>query len=414
MMPPRPIRYTSYMDSRRIFLGKVASGLGTLAVAPGRVLGANDRIRVGFIGFGDRGLELFNYVRSCAHTEAAAFCDVYTQRLERAQAAAPGVTMYRDYRRMLEDASIDAVMIATPPHLHAEHFCAALDAGKHVYQEKTMALTLDHAKRMRAAWKRHTGKHVVAIGHQVCSSGQARDARMFLAEPARMGKITAIGMRMYRNTSRGRAPGARRPTQDMNPENIAWDLFLGEAPAREFDANRFVNWRHFWDYSSGNISENMTQQLAFWYKALRLKIPQSATASGGVFVWKDGRETPDTMSVALAQPEEMLIHWSCGSGNDHPGAGEQVLGENGTISREAQLRYFPQKANRPEGNEMTGRASHVPHAHVEDFFDAIRTGREPSCPFELGWRVSIAASMAVESYRRSRTVRWDAKKEEIV
>src|ERR1700733_12718593 len=125
------------MDSRRNFLGKVASGLGTLAGVPARVLGANDRIRVGFIGAGDRGSELLHHVHACPKTEIVAFSDVYVQRLEKARSAVLTAATYLDYRRLLDDHSIDAVVIATPPHLHAEHFCAALDAGCHVYQEKT-------------------------------------------------------------------------------------------------------------------------------------------------------------------------------------------------------------------------------------------------------------------------------------
>jgi predicted dehydrogenase len=122
------------MDSRRNFIGKVASGLaGTLAAGPARVLGANDRIRLGVIGAGDRGMELVNQVRACSSAEITAFADVYTKRLERAQAVVPGADAYLDYRRLLDDSALDAVIVATPQHLHAEHFCAALDAGKHVY-----------------------------------------------------------------------------------------------------------------------------------------------------------------------------------------------------------------------------------------------------------------------------------------
>src|SRR5215831_19481643 len=164
------------MDSRRNFLGKVASGLGTLAAVPGQVLGANDRIRFGIIGFGDRATELFNHVKACPGTETIAFCDVYTKQLERAKSLVPSAATYLDYRRLLEDKSIDAVIVATPQHLHAEHFCAVLDAGKHVYQEKTMAFTVDHAKRMRASFKRDGGKHTVQIGHRWTSYGQTEDA----------------------------------------------------------------------------------------------------------------------------------------------------------------------------------------------------------------------------------------------
>ncbi len=223
-------------------------------------------------------------------------------------------------------------------------------------------------------------------------------------------------MRMFRNTPRGKAQWSRiaRVTSDVNASNVTWSAFLGEAPACEFDPNRYVNWRLFWDYSGGNIYEHMSHQLAFWYKALRLEIPRGATAAGDILLWKDGREVPDTMTVSLHQPEEILIHWASCFGNNHLGVGEDVLGDNGTISRDAQVRYTPQKINRPDGNEMTGRSTHVPQAHMQNFFDCIRDSATPNCPFDLGWRVSIAARMAVESYRSGRTVRWDPEKEEIV
>src|SRR5262249_17086275 len=174
------------MDSRRNFLGKVASGIGTLAAVPRNVLGANDRVRVGFIGFGDPATELFHHLKACPNTETVAVSDVFTKQLERARSLAPAAETYLDHRRMLEDPSIDAVIIATPQHLHAEHFCASLDAGKHVYQEKTMAFTVEHAKRMRAAFKKDAGKHTVQIGHQHCSSGHLADVQMFLSDRDRV------------------------------------------------------------------------------------------------------------------------------------------------------------------------------------------------------------------------------------
>ncbi len=405
------------MDSRRNFLGKVASGLaGTLAAVPAQVLGANDRVGVGIIGFGDRGVELLNHVRACPNTSTVGICDIFNQQLEKAGSLAPDAALYDDYRRMLDDPAIDAILIATPQHLHAEHFCASLDASKHVYQEKTMAFTVEHAKRMRAAYRKDGGKRTVQIGHQACSFGHMHDVRQFLAGSNRVGRITAINMQTYRNTPRGKAQWSRtaRITSKVNAENIAWDAFLGDAPAREFDANRYMNWRLFEDYSGGSVHENLSHQLSFWYKALNLQIPKTASMTGGVYLWKDGREVPDTMSVALAQPEEMLINWRSGFGNNQPGTGEEVLGDLGTISRSTQVRYTPQKINRPDDNEMTGRSTHVPHVHMENFFDAIRGNAEPNCPFDIGFRVSIACRMAVDSLRAGRTLYWDAKKEEIV
>jgi predicted dehydrogenase len=289
---------------------------------------------------------------------------------------------------------------------------ASLEAGKHVYQEKTMAFTVEHAKKMRAAWQR-AGQRTVQIGHQWVSSGQIPDAASFL-KPELMGKITAIHAHMYRNTPHGKPQWARPVYPDMTAENIVWKSFLGEAPAHDFDAQRFVNWRYFWDYSGGNVYENMCHQLAFWYKALGLKIPKAVTMTGGLYLWKDGREVPDTMNVSMEHAEEILFTWDSGFGNDQLKVAEDALGDNGAICRGQQIRYTPQKVNRPDGNEMMGATRGVPRAHMQNFLDCIRSGQEPNCPFELGFRVSIACRMAVESYRQQRTVRWDAAREEIV
>src|SRR6202142_3151865 len=221
------------MDSRRKFIGKMATGLaGTLA--PASVLGANDRIRLGIVGAGDRGIQPPRWALACPNPGIAAFADVYTRRLEEAKAVAPAAAAYRDYRRLLEDPSIDAVVIATPPHLHAEHFTASLDAGRHVYQEKTLAFTVEHARRMRAA-REKAPRCTVQIGHQACSSGQVADALTFLRE-GRGGKITAIRAHMFRNAPLAKPHGTRPLYPDMTPENIDWGAFLGESPRIPFDA----------------------------------------------------------------------------------------------------------------------------------------------------------------------------------
>ena len=401
------------MDSRRNFIGRVASGIaGTLAV-PSAVLGANDRIRLGIIGAGARGMEIVREAMSCPNTEFVAFADIYTRRLEEAKRVAPNAKTYLNYKDLLDNKSIDAVLIATPQHLHCEHFVASLDAGKHVYQEKTMAFTVDHAKKMRAAYKR-AGKRTVQIGHQSCSMGQMTDALQFLSNKDWMGKVTAIHGHMYRNTPHGKPQWSRPVYPDMTPENIIWKSFLGGAPPRDFDANRYANWRFFWDYSGGNVYENMCHQLSFWYKAMNLQIPKAVTMTGGVYLWKDGREVPDTMNVSMEHPEEMLFSWDSGFGNSQLGASEDVLGTDGTISKAQQIRYMPQKVNRKDGQEMQGQTKTLPAAHMQNFLDGVRTGKETNCPFDVGFRVSVACRMAVESYRQGRTMRWDAVKEEIV
>lgn len=401
------------MDSRRKFIGAMATGLASTLASSAAVLGANDRLRVGVIGAGQRGIELVHQALACPNVEIAAFADVYSKRLVDAGHLVPAASLFDDYRRLLDDAAIDAVIIATPPHLHCEQFVHSLEAGKHVYQEKTLAFSLEHAKRMRIAW-REAPKAVVQVGHQACSSGQMGDAVNFLAS-GHVGRITAIRMHWYRNTPRGKAQWSRPVYPDMTPANIHWDAFLGEAPRREFDAQRFINWRFFEDYSGGNVHENLSQQLAFWSKALRLEIPQAATMTGGLYLWKDGRDVPDTMNVTFEQPEQMLVSWDSGLGNSELGITEDVLGSDGTISRHSSgIRYLPQKVNRPDGAEIAGKAPSFPTAHMQNFVECIRSSKEPHCGFELGFRVSVACRMALESFRQGRTVRWDPRTETIV
>ena len=399
------------MHSRRNFIGTVATGLaGTLA--PSNVLGANDRIRLGIIGAGDRGMQDVRDAMACPNTEFVAFADIYTKRLEDALRVAPQAKTYLDHRYLLEDKSIDGVLIATPQHLHAEHFIASLDAGKHVYQEKTMAFQVDHAKRMRAAYKKASNR-TVQIGHQSCSSGQVKDAAQFLAS-GNVGKVTAIHAHMYRNTPHDKPQWSRPVSPDMTPEKIIWKSFLGSSPPHDFDPNRYANWRFFWDYSGGNVYENMCHQLSFWYKVMNLQIPKAVNMAGGIYLWKDGREVPDTMNVSMEHPEEILFSWDSGFGNNQLGSTEDVLGTDGTISKGQQIRYIPQKVNRPAGIEVMGNTSTPPRAHMQNFVDCIRSGQTPNCPFDVGYRVSIACRMAVESYRQGRTVKWDAAQEEIV
>ncbi|BDC49989.1 hypothetical protein F183_A23050 [Bryobacterales bacterium F-183] len=400
------------MDTRRNFLGKV-TGIASAVSAAAPAVGANDKIRMGIIGIGDRGTELVHQAMSIPGVEMVGFADVYTRRLEAAKRIAPNAQTYLDHRRLLDDKSVDAVIIATPQHLHCEHFVNTLGAGKHVYQEKTMAFTVDHAKRMRKAFQSDGGKHVVQIGHQSCSSGQVADAVEFLKE-GKVGKITAIAANMFRNTPHGKPQWSRPVYPDMNPENVLWQSFQGEAPKHEFDANRFINWRFFFDYSGGNVYENMCHQLSFWYKVLDLKVPTAVTMTGGVYLWKDGREVPDTMNVAMQHSEEMLFSWVSGFGNNQLGVTEHVLGTDGTIAKGPQIRYQPQKVNRPDGVELTGKNTAPAIAHMQNFIDAMRSSSvKPNCPFDVGYRVSIACRMAVDSYRQGRTLRWDPEKEEV-
>jgi len=266
---------------------------------------------------------------------------------------------------------------------------------------------------MRAAYQKVAGKRTVQIGHQYTSAGHIPDAIGFYT-PELMGKVTAIHAHMYRNTPHGKPQWSRPVYPDMTPENIIWKSFLGDAKPVEFDPNRYINWRFYWDYSGGNVYENLCHQLSVWYKVMDLKIPKAVTMVGGIYLWKDGREVPDTMNVTMEHEEEILFTWDSGFGNDQLKVTEDVLGDNGTISRGQQIKYTPQKVNRKDGNEMVGATRNDPRAHMQNFMDCIRSGKPVNCPVELGFRISIACRMAVDSYRQQRTMRWDPVKEEVV
>lgn len=403
------------MQTRRLFIGNVATSLAG-SLATGKALGANDRVRVGVIGMGERGTQLAREAASCPNVELGAFADVYTRRREDAQAVSKDAKLHADYRALLEDKSLDAVLIATPQHLHAEPYLAALEQGKHVYVERAMAFTVDDAKRMRAASLQHAALKV-QIGHQYCSSGHAVDAIEYLSSGA-LGQVTAIRSHLYRNTPHGKPQWSRPVFPDMTAENIAWDGFLGAAPERDFDAHRFANWRYYEDYSGGSVHENLSQQLAFWYRVMDIGIPSAVTMRGGIYRWKDGREVPDTMSVSMEHTNcpwgDLLFTWDSGFGNNHPGMTEELLGTDSTVVRAQQIRLLPQKVIQPGAAELIGQTPTAPRAHMQNFFDSIRLGHATNCTVDVGFKVSATCRMALESYRLNRTVYWDSLLEEIV
>jgi predicted dehydrogenase len=413
------------MSNRRVFLGQVLGGAATLAVSaalPSRpVLGANDRVRFALIGAGGRGQEIFKAAIRCPNTEAVAVADVYTHRLEQAQKLAPGVKTFRDFRRVLDDTSIDAVLIATPQHQHALQFVPALQAGKDVYQEKTMAFNPNHARRMRHAFE--ASQRVVQIGIQSLS-GPAVAPALEYAQRDRIGTITAIHTHHYRNAPYG--GWKRTPPADCDLQHVDWKEFEGEASHHEFDPNRYMNWRFFWDYSGGNVFENMVHQVGFWYKLLDLGIPRAVTMSGANYS-SPGMEVPDTMDVSMDQAKGLLFTWNSMFGNRYFGEGDDlVLGDKGTILRneEEQVRFVPEKgAAAPAVGAPATTAAKAPDLlsssdttdrHMQNFFDCVRSRKQPACPFEIGHRSAIACQMAITSYRQGRTVRWDAEHEDIV
>ena len=412
------------MLTRRTFVKQIAAGTAAYAaynLSPtGRVLGANDRVRFGLIGAGSRGKQIFKAALGCPNVEAVAIADIYTRRLDEGQQIAPGAKTYQDFRKLLDDKSIDAVLIATPQHQHVLNFVPALQAGKDVYQEKTMAFNPDHARRMRKAFE-GSGR-VVQIGIQ-STSGPAQPKAHEFATPERMGVITALHTHHYRNAPYG--GWMRKIPPDCDTQHLDWTAFEGEADPCPFDPQRYMNWRFYWDYSGGNVFENMVHQVGFWFKALDLKIPARVTMAGANYL-SPQMQVPDTMSVCMHQPEKIFFTWNSMFGNNYYGEGEDLLlGNKGTLlCKELDgLRYVPQARRHAEASAETSPAppevmgigdAGMTKAHMQNFFDCVRSRQEPNCPFELGFRSAITCQMANASYRQGRSVQWDEGRQDIV
>ena len=410
------------MSNRRSFLKQLIGSTAWVAasglIAPSRILGANERIRIGLIGAGSRGKEILGAALRCANVEAVAVADVYTRRLEETKGIVPGIKTCKDFRQLLDDKTIDAVLIATPQHQHALNFVPAIQAGKDVYQEKTMAFSPEHARRMRKAFE-GSGR-VVQIGMQMNSGPGIRKVRE-LTTPDRMGSITAIQAHHYRNAPYG--GWLKEIPSDCDGRHIDWLLFEGEAKPCSFDAQRYMNWRFYWDYSGGNVFENMVHQVGFWYQVLGLSIPESVTMAGANY-HSPKMEVPDTMTVSMNHREKILFTWNSMFSNAYYGETHDYLfGTEGTVMHDESDKVMYLKKGEGWTHETEAQTGSPAMAegysdstlpHMQNFFDCTRNRKESVCPFEMGFRAAIACQMAIRSYRTQRTVRWDSQTQDIV
>jgi predicted dehydrogenase len=398
--------------NRREFVGGMAAGAAVLVASPSaRAIGANDRIRFGLIGAGDRGTQDLKEALAQSNVECVAVADVYSRRRDAVKAVVPGAEVYDDPRRLLDRKDVDAVIIAGPLHLHAEHMLATLAAGKDVYCEKTM--TWDIAEAVACQKAANASKQVVQIGLQHESDGDLADAKKWIQD-GMVGKVAMVESWMSRNTPHGHGQWVRPIPADCNPEHVKWDMFLYERPKIAFDGNKFINWRLFWEFSGGNVTENMVHQVAWIQTALNLKEPLAATMSGGVFSEKDGRQVPDTIAVTLEFPETVVV-WQSTFSNSHFGLGERILGSDGCIEHvsgatdmvtgkyTSGINYYPEKLNRPDGVAVKGENPGV--NHMGNWMECIRSrSKKTNAPVEVGYISAVAAHMANLAYRQKRRI----------
>ena len=288
--------------TRREFMAASAgvSIAASTAAAQDAVVGANERVQVGLIGCGGQGSHHLNLLMRNAGVRVIGVSDVYTPRLENAERISKAKG-FRDYRELLAQPGLDAVWIATPDHWHAKMTMDAMEAGVDVYCEKPMTRTWQEARdvhRMRLRTNR-----VVQIGSQYASRQLFWKARELVAA-GRLGKLVWSQASYSRNIR----DGDWKYGVDLKAgaHNLDWDAFLGPAPKRPYDAERFFRWRKYWDYSGGIATDLFVHQLLPMAITLGCEFPVRAFGSGGVYLHKD-RETPDTFLMTVEYPSEHAI-----------------------------------------------------------------------------------------------------------
>lgn len=405
-------------STRRDFIKQAVVGTTAfLAYPTTRVLGANDRIRVAIIGAGSRGQELLRQALEVSSLQVVTVADVYTRRFDEARKIVPGLETFGDYRRVLDKKDIDGIMVASPLHIHARHFLDTLAAGKDLYSEKTLTWSIPEAEQCLEAAKK--SDRVIQIGLQHESEGPFRDAKKWVADGL-VGKVTQVESWMSRNSPHGQGQWVRAVPSDCTAQNVDWKAFLNGRPESPFDPYKFLNWRLYWMFSGGNVTENMIHQIAWIMSALDLPLPTAAFMSGGVFSEKDGREVPDTIAVTLDFPNEMVVTWQSTFSNRRYGLGQRILGSDGTIEYVAgandmvtgksqeTIRYYPEETNRPNGVALSGEAPS--QSHIANWIDCMRTRKTPNAPVELGYRSAVAVHMCNISYRRKRRITLEEAK----
>jgi len=410
-------------SSRRTFL-KGAALAAAPAVLP--VLGANDKLNVGWIGTGSRGMHVMNqmYAAVPQSVVVTAVCDTFQGALAAAKdnvQTKGGNTpkTYVDYRELLRDPSIDVVFITTPEHLHHEMAIAALRAGKNIYLEKPLAHTIEEGfEIVREAEK--SGK-IVQVGTQNRSNSLYIKAKEMVAQ-GMIGEVHYVRAFWYRNAV-DLDPWRYQIQAGLSPETADWDKFLGSAKKVPFDPRRYRQWRLYWDYSGGISTDLLVHQTDITNFVCGKTVPDTCMASGGTYRWTgDDREVPDTLSAIYEYTgPKFHINYSCYFGNQHFDYGEQFMGNEGTIEvlGRQYLNFYPEKfggkaparvAERKESQLfLKGNDLLAIQAHVKNLIDAVQGRGKVIAPPEVGQQAAIGGHMATLSYKHGKKIVWDEK-----
>ncbi len=409
--------------SRRDFV----SGSSVLATAPAllRAQTSGSKVALGWVGLGNRGGKHINTMMKVAGKDSyiKAICDTFAPRLAitkddvvTAQKSAPDT--YNDYYKMLEDRSIDAVVIMTPEHLHRDMSIAALEAGKHVYCEKPLTHTIEEGFEILAAVKK-SGKKF-QVGTQRRSSLLYKKAKE-IYESGVLGKVVYARAFWYRNSPQSSPAWRYDIPEDAEPGNTDYKKFLGPAPATPFNKERYFQWRLYWDYSGGISTDLLVHQTDAIHMVTGRNHCKSVMCTGGIHYWtEDDREVPDTVTAGFEYPDHLHINYSAAFSNSRYGYGEQLLGSEGTmeIMDLSDIHVYPETArglpervtSRPEmhfnGQKDFGEGNPT-DAHLKNFIDAIKHNAPLNCDAQTGHEAAVTGHLATLSLRNEKKVYWD-------
>jgi len=418
--------------NRRDFV-RTSLGVGmaaAISTSNRRILGANDRINLAFIGVGGRGRSLLREVMGIGEesndVQVIAVCDVYEKRKRLASEVA-SCTGYLDYEEILEREDVDAIVNATPDHWHAAISIEAMEKGKDVYLEKPMTHTIEEAKQVVKTVK-ETGR-VLQVGSQTTSRDQWWKAREII-QKGLIGKLLMSQGSYHRNSVEGEWNWTIEPDAGPNGrgENyINWEKWLGPAPRREWEPERFFRFRKFWDYSGGIATDLFYHVVAplqiCWGKP---QFPYRVTAGGGIYQFKD-REVPDTFHLMADFAEEhSLVLSSTMANNDHiPGL---LRGHEGTIMMvpagrfEGQVDFItvtPQSIVEEDFYKTHKTTSlRIPmqerESHMRNFLRSVRTREKPVLDADTGYKAQVTITMSVMAYRQGKVLYFDPREEKVV
>lgn len=412
---------------------------GLSAASYQRVLGANDRIQVGFIGYGLIGKQHVADFKNQRDADLAAMCDVYQPRLEEGlRDCGPMAKGYTDFRKLLDNKEIQAVVVSTPDHWHALMTIMACAAGKDVYVEKPLTLFIDEGKWMVKAARRW--KRVVQTGTQQRSGLHYQKAKQLIAE-GYLGKVHSVRMASNRNIM----PGFGRFPESAAPSELDYEMWLGPAPKRPYHQLRSLyHFRWFWDYSGGQMTNLGAHQIDIMQWFMGVKGPQVVCSVGGRLVLEGDGDVPDTQDAIYQYPGFTAVwsHREGAAGRRGSQAGLEFFGHKATMTigrggfeilPEMKIdpnNAVPQFRGHTSGGvarsdvkpepwtkplQEKGSSDQQFDLHVRNFLDCIKTRQRPISDVEDGHQITTACHLANISLRLGgRSIRWDAEKEQII